>query len=303
MFRSMPDFNREIAFSQACGPVYLFTNENISGSFDRFDMRGKRVLSVASGGDHVFECLLAGASLVDTFDINYAQKVIVELKSRMIKSLPYEDFMDFFFDKKHFFDKNILKPIWNDFSHELSLYMDWYYCMGDCAPRRMFMYGKSMCQGYDKNKISYLSSPEKYNTLALNMITNTPQNINFVHTNLRKLAGLYNQKYDFILLSNIFDYWRQPILSGAGNFTQFYNYILKPLSEQNLISNDGHIMLHYVWNPDDGITLDWYVFSKEFNTKKKDVGQKMSLISVPSPIIGAGKENLVMHMTQNLKTK
>ena len=133
----MPDFNREITPAgdnhDAFGRAYLFTNENAGGYINQLNMHGGRILSVAAGGDHAFESLLNGARVVDLFDINYAQKVIVELKSRMIKSLPYEDFMDFFFEKKHFMDRKIIEPIYNDFSRELALYIDWFYCMGNCA--------------------------------------------------------------------------------------------------------------------------------------------------------------------------
>lgn len=303
MFRHMPDFNRDIVSAgnnhNAFGHVYLFTNENVADYINRFDMRGKRILSVAAGGDHAFECLLSGASFVDMFDVNYAQKVIVELKSHMIKSLPYEDFMDFFFDKKHFFDKKIIAPLWKNFSRELSLYMDWYYCMGECAPRRMFVYGKSMNPGYDKDKISYLSCSEKYAELS----NRIPRVFNFAHRNISDLAGYYNQKYDFILLSNIFDYYRCPMFGGPMVFNQFYDNVIKRLSEKNLVQKDGYIMLDYLWDTKSSILTDWYQFAKKFNKAKKDVGQKMGLISVVSPIVPSDRENLIMYMTQNIKTK
>ena len=72
-------------------PVFLFTNENISGYLDKMDdLSGKSVLSVAGSGDHAFECLLRDAKSVDTFDVNYLQKHVIELKSKMIKHLPYK---------------------------------------------------------------------------------------------------------------------------------------------------------------------------------------------------------------------
>ena len=66
-------------------PVFLFTDENISGYLDKTDdLSGKSVLSVAGSGDHAFECLLRDAKSVDTFDVNYLQKHVIELKSKMI---------------------------------------------------------------------------------------------------------------------------------------------------------------------------------------------------------------------------
>ena len=78
-------------------PVYVFTNENIAGYMPALgDITGARVLSVGASGDHAFESYLAGASHVDTFDINSNQKNIIELKTHMIRHLPYEKFTEFF---------------------------------------------------------------------------------------------------------------------------------------------------------------------------------------------------------------
>ena len=43
-------------------PVYLFTNENISGTLKTApNISGARVLAVGASGDHAFESYLAGA--------------------------------------------------------------------------------------------------------------------------------------------------------------------------------------------------------------------------------------------------
>ena len=308
MFRHMPDFNREITPAgdnhDAFGRAYLFTNENAGGYINQLNMHGGRILSVAAGGDHAFESLLNGARVVDLFDINYAQKVIVELKSRMIKSLPYEDFMDFFFEKKHFMDRKIIEPIYNDFSRELALYIDWFYCMGNCAPRHMLVYGTNPTwAGYDINKISYIASPEKYKTLAKRL----PNKINFIHTGIEGLAGKYNQKYDFIFMSNIFDYIYCDIPDNDLALVQMYNNVIKPLAENNLSNENGQIMFHYMWNghgisrPD--LMFEWKNFAKKFNRIKKDAGQKMKSICVPSPILKSSKQDIILCMTQNQKIR
>ena len=66
-------------------PVFLFTNENIQGYLGQMNsVAGKDVLTVGASGDHAFECILAGAKKVDTFDTNFLQKHIIELKQKMI---------------------------------------------------------------------------------------------------------------------------------------------------------------------------------------------------------------------------
>ena len=75
------------------GPVFLFTNENIADYLKKLgNVSGKDVLTVAASGDHAFESFLCGAKNVDTFDINYLQKHVMELKTKMIQKLEYPEF-------------------------------------------------------------------------------------------------------------------------------------------------------------------------------------------------------------------
>ena len=306
MFRHMPDFNLGAvpAGNNHCpfGRTYLFTNENIPGYISNFDMRGKRVLSVAAGGDHAFECLLNGASYVDTFDINYAQKPIVELKSRMIRSLPYEDFMDFFFDKVHFFDRKIIEPIWNDFSQELRLYIDWYYCLGSVAPHHMFVYGRSNAPSYNIDNISYVADKSKYEFLAHRL----PKKINFIHTDAYDIHTKIDKQYDFILMSNIFDYLEIPRFDAHSTLVHCYNKLLKPLSEHNLAEQNGYIMFDYIWSANkSGIYVGpekWKFFMRKFNRQKKDMGQQMQRMDISSPF-GPDYVDSVLYMTQNQKKR
>ena len=299
MFRHMPDFNHDIVPAggnhNALGRVYLFTNENIADYVKKFDMQGKRVLSVAAGGDHAFECLLNGASFVDTFDVNYSQKPIQELKTHMIKSLPYEDFMDFFFNDWSFFDKKILEPIWHDFSPELQLYLDWYYSIGPSAPMRMFVYGASDSH---TGSVSYITSKAAYEQLAHKL----PPRIKFTHLNAHDISSKIDTQYDFILLSNIFDYLDLPRADASETLACCYDKFLKPLSDKNLSSNGGHVLFNYMWDTSFVSLEKWNSFAKKFNRKKKDYGHKMHMLDIESPFDSDIRNN-VLYMTQNQKVR
>lgn len=305
MLRHMPDFNRDIVPAggnhNAFGRAYLFANENVAEYIKSFDMRGKRVLSVAAGGDHAFESLLNGASFVDTFDINYAQKPIIELKTRMIKSLPYEDFMDFFFNEYCFFDKKIIEPIWNDFSPELSLYLDWFYCMGPSAPRSMFVYGGATASDYEIDSLSYLKDKQTYGRLAKIL----PNAIKFTHLGACDISAKIDAEYDFILLSNIFDYLDLPRVTTFEAFVGCYNKLLKPLSENNLSPNGGHILFNYIWNSDGAHIAaleQWNKFKRHIAKKNKTHGHKMHKLDIVSPF-DFGAQDSVLYMTQNQKIR
>ena len=167
-------------------PVFLFTNENIAGYLKGINsLAGKKVLSVAGSGDHAFECLLNGASSVDTFDINYLQKHVLELKAKMIKHLPYYDFMRFFFDKNNFFNRNIIKPIWHTFSPGLRVFLNKYYKTQNAD---MFRYRESQSSFYTTDKISYINDELAYQHLSQIM----PEKISFKQTDLLNIPKEFN---------------------------------------------------------------------------------------------------------------
>lgn len=228
-------------------PVFLFTNENISGYLDKMDdLSGKSVLSVAGSGDHAFECLLRDAKSVDTFDVNYLQKHVIELKSKMIKHLPYKSFMRFFFDERYFFDREIIKPIWHTFSPALKIFLNKYY---KTQNRSLFRYRTAQSMFYDVDKISYINDASAYSCLGHKM----PSKINFTHADLMNVSAKFNGTYDTILLSNISEYMYDEIPDTAGKIMAFYNNVLTPIADKNLNQDGGQICFNYAWcaNSDD----------------------------------------------------
>ena len=67
---------------QSFDTAYLFTNENIADYIK--DVKNKKILSIASSGDHYLCCLLNGATNIDLFDINYFSKIIIKVKRRYL---------------------------------------------------------------------------------------------------------------------------------------------------------------------------------------------------------------------------
>ena len=246
-----------IKSNQFCGnaPVYLFTNENIPGYLSHLgDITDAHVLSVGASGDQAFECLLAGASYVDTFDININQKNVIELKTHMIRHLPYEQFLEFFFGTYHFFSPKILDSIRDKFSDDLKDFLSMYESRGN----KMFWYQDGVSPGFDIFKISYLQNPDKYYELREKL----PEKINFTNCDIRDISTKFTQKYDVILLSNIADYFYagQKIISTDRIIIGFYRDVLAPLSKTNLVDNNGRICFQYLWATYN--TAKWDIFAK-----------------------------------------
>ena len=74
--------------------IYMHSNENLKEYVS--DLQGKRVLTVAASGDHLFSALLAGATSIDIFDVNKFTLMYVELRLYALKYLNPVDLIHFF---------------------------------------------------------------------------------------------------------------------------------------------------------------------------------------------------------------
>ena len=221
------------------GPVYLFSNEHIAKFAESFANR--RILTVCSSGDHAFCAYLAGAKFVDTFDINLMQKSVMELKKTMIQNVSYEDFLDFFFDYKNFFNPQIIKPIKNKLSESATEFLLLYSQYGP------FVFECNYPKVHECNKdfIPYLKTPSDYYALRDKL----PENISFLHTDLEFLPNICQRKYDLVYLSNIFDYvYRNETIRNA--YQSFYFFVLNRLAKNALGPDGGDIYFRYLWNAD-----------------------------------------------------
>lgn len=217
------------------GPVFMFTNENISGYLSASGgLSDQTVLSVAASGDHAFEAYLAGAKQVDTFDVNALQQHVMDLKAIMIQHMDYGSFMDFFFSKDSRLDARLLRPIADCLSPMQTIMAD--MIVNGCV--RPYSY---INNEYSLENITYLHGPDKFAELKQKL----PQKIKFMHTDIMKLPYVLTQKYDTMMLSNIFESMFSDTDDAMYAMANFYNLVLRPLS-QNL-SDEGKIFLDYMW--------------------------------------------------------
>lgn len=282
-------------FFQDKSPVYLFTNENISGYLDGLYLENARVLTVCASGDHAFEAYLRGASHVDTFDINSWQGAIFELKNHMIRNLDYEVFMDFFFHAKYFFDTKLLKPIKPAFSDRLNEFLAHYNKVG----RDAFKYKSSTNPFYSDKMISYINNKKMYDTLAEKL----PKKINFKHCSMADVSTNFHKRYDLILLSNIFEYMynQYKFINQEEKILSFYKDCLIKLCDKNLNFTGGNICFSYMWNAEP---YPWRNFIEYFNDryfyeKRKSNRHEIHATSFKSAELGCDWDIvLILHKTR-----
>ena len=281
-----PDFSIPENYAYQDGaPVYLFTNENIHGTLKTAgDLSGKKILTVGASGDQVFESYLMGAGDVHTFDINSNQKNVIELKNHMIRGLSYENFMDFFFSADNFFNQNILAPISPFFSDDLRNFLK------QCRERNMrtnFKYRAAYTSEYNINRLQYISNKNNYDVVRDRL----PEQIPFKHcdistvykamqycvqhygsnylnqkikfTEMPAMYADFTEKYDLILLSNIFSYLYPNSHDVEDRLSYMHRNILAPLIANNTTEN-GRVYFHYIW---DGHTGAWVNFLNYYQTQ------------------------------------
>lgn len=176
-------------------PAYVTTNEDWRFVGKSLAPRDKSVLTVAGSGDQPIAFALYGAKPVDTFDISYFPHVITDLKIAAIQTLDYEDYTNFVFglraaqsaDDIYAFDK-IATKCPRDTQNAIRQ-------MNGC---RIFKQGIGVYEKYMPNKFEYAMAKK-----------NVTQPMDFIWSNVERLPGYINKKYDIVYLSNIFDYYRE----------------------------------------------------------------------------------------------
>ena len=180
--------------------AYGVTTESLHDSMKYMPANCNKALTVAASGDHPLFCSLYGVKQVDTFDISYNAKCIMDIKTAAIKCLNYSKYIDLL--KNLCATDNVLNiPNINKISKTLST-AEWAY-MCSMVGYRLF----SHTTWRDKiDKESLLSSHEYK---KLQKIVNKPYN--FIWTPIDDLGVHLTESYDFIHLSNILDYMNDSV--------------------------------------------------------------------------------------------
>lgn len=245
--------------------VYPCTNENISEYLKYFDFLGKNsAISVLSSGDHIFNLIHNGISNIDSFDNNYLTEYYsLGIKKAMILKYNYKDYLHKYLDLLmgyYSFSKE------KDFISKLLIYMDDKYALFwdeilkynydlqvNSRDKRLLISDIFIKKVINKDRIkvynNYLDSDRDYEILKNNL---KRSNISFTCMDILDIKNEFSNKYDFIILSNIFDYLDN--LFGLGwNYEVLDNEIDKI---SNLLNDDGIILIHYLFKcmiEDNGI--------------------------------------------------
>ena len=246
--------------SAKCQKVWYGTTESIKDYFEKLNwINVKKVLTVCSSGDHIFNLINKGVLMIDTFDINSLTFPYVMLKRALLLSSSYDNYFKNF-EKLTIHSKNeqeeydlfsMIKPFivppydyfWEQLYLE-NITKNKHNGKGPSLLSKMYIDYHS--KKVDQLRNLYLCNEQEYEKTKQNL---KYSKITFQCADIFKIPHFFENGYDKIILSNIWNYienWNQ---------RTFYNYIVNQLT--SMLNTNGEILAAYIYNLNDCmITFD-----------------------------------------------
>lgn len=284
-----------MTFKEFC-EMYAFTTENVRGYLSKLKVKGKKVLTVTASGDHLINLALLGASEIHNFDINRNAYYMSELKIAALKTLSYEEFLQFFtdsndrevgyvgllpvqrkVDKNEFvFDYKTYLRIREQLGEDVALYWDMlfeeYHFDGKELMQSSVVYGGDRTAAIYNNP--YLQSEDNYNQARENIDKVDRKYMTMDVLELHKLTDTY----DIILLSNIYDYATDEWVGGIKE-EAFTQYVIEELSKK--LNPSGKISIAYQYHyksRDQAFPLSLKnLFKRKYTLEKREALERFSL--------------------------
>lgn len=199
-------------------PAYVISNENLRWITGLTKNIGQRVLTTTGSGDQPMFYSLNGATHVDTFDISFCAKVIMDIKMAALKTLPREEYIALLDALRKTGDAQSIQKM-QDIMHQIPENSANFI-------RNMRGY-KIFTSGWGPNMYKeHLPTDAEYTQMR--EIVKHP--FKFIWTDLSALHTHLIGEYDIINLSNIFEHTDasriSPILASLRNYVRPGGYII-----------------------------------------------------------------------------
>lgn len=266
---------------------YYCTNENISEYLNLVDFNGKdSALSVMASGDHTFNLITRGITNIDTFDTNeLTDYYVLGLRRAIILKYDYKDFR--YITISFLRSNQISVEELTEFIKGLLLYMDKKYRI---FWEQVIDFNYKIQREYQtninlfllisvKNSLvpefnNYLMNEDNYNLLRKGL---SNANITFKYANAANLAQEFEGKYDFILLSNILDYF----FKCWGESWKYEKLLEYERDLENIMNDDGVIFLKYIMSYVKSSVSRERIFPNSGTRKSDLITEEVHKISVP----------------------
>ena len=283
--------------------VYMTSNENINQYLNFVSFNNKdNALSVMGSGDQVYNLITNGIFNIDTFDTNkLTEFYVLGLKRAMILKYDYFSYLAIY---NHMIKETISLDELSEIINGLLPYMDkkyrdywgsindYNYMIQKKYNTNINLFHLLFIHIRDIENIAlnnnYLLNEEKYNTLKDRI---SRANITFNNIDARNLDSYYNKEYDFILLSNILDYFGR--LSTNQDDLFKYSDLKEYLDKLRVMLKDnGTIFLNYIFYYKSNNVLKTTLF-KNSNITKDDL-KYSEVYAVDSPLGRNLKDGIIL---------
>ena len=173
--------------------AWIITNEDLRPAMKHIKKNTKNALTVAASGDHPMFTKIHGATHVDTFDISYNAKLIMDIKTNALSVLNHDDYCKF------------LRAIHDAYSgtSDIPNMPEIISMLPRGEQRYFYKMDKYQLFGRDHFFESYsLPTKGEYEKMR----NNIDKPFNFIWSDITELHTKLKKEYDFMHISNIFDY-------------------------------------------------------------------------------------------------
>ena len=220
--------NRDACLHTNKGFIYKCTNENMRDSYySRLLKNNEKTLTVIGSGDQVLNLINFDSYNIDAFDISRFPKYFLELKLAAVKTLCYEEYFKFFYDK-HAFSKKLYKQVIDsmkneeakDFWSNLANYRWFKYTRELSSPRKVYnsrLFSNGIVTSERAKELNPFLSNRYYYDLLKSKVNDA--NINYLTGDIYNLE--LDDDYDFVNLSNICMYGDMEGYTGESKYKNF----------------------------------------------------------------------------------
>lgn len=192
-------------FSEVSG-IYKFTNEDITSYYHHLQNKD-RVLSVIGSGQQILNCILAGTTNIDCFDISIFPQYYLFLQIASVLSLTKEEYIQYLIstDRKKSFCDELFDKVRENLKGNYKKFWDSLYMFDDGIDIfDSLLFRQDVCNTNDIiNRNPYLQD-DNYGKLRHILKTRLIK-INSIPLDVTKTK--FHEKYDLVILSNILVYY------------------------------------------------------------------------------------------------
>ena len=221
---------------------YVSSNEYLSRYMKNMDLKDKKIATVGSSGDQFFVALLQNCQDITIIDANPYTKVFVEYKMALFKNFDFES-MKKVITSTQLFHWSTYSKLSHSLSNTAKMFWDTLFLEQEDKVNDYFeqfdqaMLARQLVHPEAIFVNDFYTDKERFSRLQ-HLLQQDNYTLKFLTADLHDFPKALKEKYDLIMLSNIFAY------HSAFDLKTKFEKTVEKLYKKNLKPN-GSIQVHY----------------------------------------------------------